>query len=65
MLSYIHVSRSISDVLIDMLPVVIILVNKIREYRLLSGVVTREEGHIEKGTTTDVSLHLSIYVTYF
>ena len=30
------------------------LVNKVREYRLLSGVVTREEGNIEKGNTTDV-----------
>lgn len=28
-------------------------VNKVREYRLLSGVVTREEGSIEKSSTTD------------
>ncbi|XP_045203583.2 uncharacterized protein LOC123556719 isoform X2 [Mercenaria mercenaria] len=27
--------------------------NKVREYRLLSGVVTRDEGYVEKGTTTD------------
>lgn len=29
-------------------------VSKVREYRLLSGIVTREEGFIEKGNTTDV-----------
>ena len=37
--------------------VVLFSVIKVREYRLLSGIVTRDEGFIEKGNTTDVSNH--------
>jgi len=34
-----------------------ITVQKVKEYRLSSGIVSRNEGFIEKGTTTDVCNH--------
>lgn len=33
----------------------LISVQKVKEYRLSSGTVSRNEGYVEKGTTTDVS----------
>ena len=40
--------------------VFILSVHKVREYRLLSGVVTRNEGVVEKGKHTDVSWNVKM-----